>query len=65
VNILEIVLCLSFHGQLANTVQHLVLTLTDGENAPRFGTCNFTLPSAGCQFIETNCPLDRQATEAI
>ena len=56
------------HDQLADTIQHLSSridsTLVDGRIHPHFGTCNFTAPLAGGQYIEVVCPLDHPATEA-
>jgi hypothetical protein len=66
--ILESVLCSISHNQLADTIQHLSSrissTFVDGRIHPHFGTCNFTTPLAGGQYIEVVCPLDHPATEA-
>ena len=65
---MESVLWLTSHDQLADTVQRLSSridsTFVDGRIHPRFGTCNFTAPLVGGQYIEVVCPLDHPATKA-
>ena len=61
------VLCLTSHDQLADTVQRLGSSLDsrfiDGGILPYFEYRNFISPPAGGQSIEVDCPLDHSATE--
>ncbi len=57
----------TYHAQLADTVQRLGsrlgTTFVDGGIHPRFGTRNFTAALKNGQYIEVVCPLDHPATE--